>query len=406
MQLPKNTLGLKCGCSNNTNKTSAIMVSFLNENKSRKIDFTDIQIIRIIDDLFNKQNYSPSTKQISELLVRERIFDQKIPPRTIRYRISKLKERGILQRKIPITHERKLGIGESFFIVDENPENRSKFYKVLDDNLAIDWYIPTYGKYNGYYVHTIYSLDSQNHPHRVFQLLKEKRIIGDYINLDLIDYKVFGWNYKYFDTNGKWTWNWAIWKDHLINELKGGTEKKIQFDIEASRINFDYIDVQILKLLYLDDTLPLKQLGMKLKLSESQVGRRIKIMEKKGIIRGYRTGFYPFATSNPFLVKLISNKNMNQIFYHLSKIPYPLTIAYETPSNFAFAIEIPTEEISDFLEAFYSLKSLVDDYMIQFLPKNPNVNIAEGFNFYENDLDTWNKLNKEYAKSIKILQDM
>ncbi len=372
----------------------------------KKYDYIDIQIIRIIDEQFNKLNYSPSTQQISNLLEENGILEYKVPSRTIRYRISKLVEKNIFRRKIPITHERKLGIGESFFIVEENPQNRKKFYEILDENKAIDWYIPTYGKLNGYYIHSIFSLDSHFQPHNVFQLMKEKDIIRDYTYLNLVDYKAFGWNYDYFDINGIWNWEWKIWENYLKDDLRKRKTKLLNFEMEPDRINFDFMDVQILKQLYLDDSLPLKRLGEKLQLSESQVGRRIKLMEQKGIIRGYRTGFYPFANLSPIFILINSKENLNRIITHILEIPYPSTIAFENENKIAVALEIPNNETFKFLNAFYSLKNQIDDYLIQFLPQIPEVNMAEGFNFYEEKENRWNKLNKEYRNTIDHLEKM
>ena len=369
----------------------------------RAFDNIDIQIISTIDEEFNKQNYSPSTKQISEILEKKGIFTQKIPPRTIRYRISKLEEKGILQKKIPITHERKLGIGESFFLVEENPKYRAQFYSIINENAAIDWYIPTYGKYNGYYVHSIYSLDSSNYPHRIFQLLQEKKIIRKYFTLNLVDYKAYSWNFDYFDENGNWSWNWEIWKEHLQNEIKSGKELEIKFDIEPERIDFDVIDIQILRNMYLHENLTPKKLKGILDLSESQIGRRIKAMEQKGIIRGYRTGFYPFTNFTPLLILIETEQNIQQVFYHLLKIPYPQTIALERPGKIGVAIEFPSYEIRDFLDAFYLLKPLLNTYFLQFWPYNPDVNMAEGFDFFDEKTNNFIKLDKEYKKTLKSL---
>ena len=376
----------------------------MTKNKAKDFDNIDLQIIRTIDEQFNKLNYSPSTKQISELLENEGVLNQKIPPRTIRYRISKLEEKGILQKKIPITHERKLGIGESFFIIEENIKQREKFYDIINKNAAIDWFLPTYGKYNGYYIHSIYSLDSKFQPHKIIRLLQEKGIIKDYFVFNLVDYKAHSWNYDYFDEKGNWSWEWRIWEEDLQGESQSGKELQIEFDTKPERIDYDYTDIQILKNLYLDDSITLNKLGERLDLSESQIGRRIKTMEQKGIIRGYSTGFYPFENITPILISINEEKNMQKIFYHISKIPYPITIAFDKPGKFVFVVELPISEIIEFLNAFYSLKPLITSFFMQLWSKNPEVNLAEGFGFFDKESNSWIKLDEEHAKSIKSLE--
>ena len=376
----------------------------MTKNKAKDFDNIDLQIIRTIDEQFNKLNYSLSTKQISELLENEGVLNQKIPPRTIRYRISKLEEKGILQKKIHITHERKLGIGESFFIIEENPKQREKFYDIINKNAAIDWHIPTYGKYNGYYIHSIYTLDSAYQPHRIFKLLQKKNIIKDYFVFDLVDYKAYSWNFDYFNEEGFWTWDWSFWEEELHTELKSGKELQIKFDTKPEKIAYDYTDIQILRNLYQDDSLTFKKLGEILDLSESQIGRRIKTMEQKGIIRGYRTGFYPFENSTPIMVSIEAGKNMQKIFYHISKIPYPLTIAVEKTGRFVFVIETPITEIREFLNTLHLIKPLTLSLFIQLWPKNPEVNLAQGFDFFDKESASWIKLEKEHEKSIKSLE--
>ncbi|NPD88722.1 MAG: hypothetical protein HGN29_08350 [Asgard group archaeon] len=377
----------------------------MTRSKTRNFDNIDLQIIRTIDEQFDKQNYSPATEQISELLEKSGDFDQKIPPRTIRYRIFNLKEKGILQKKIPITHERKLGIGESIFVVEENPKYRTEFYDIIDKNEAIDWYVPTYGKYNGYYLHSIYSLDSSYHPHKMFRLLKEKDIIRDYSALNIVDYKTYSWNFKYFDEDGSWYWNWEIWKRHLQNKIKSGNELVIEFDTEPERMNFDFIDIQILRNMYLLENLPLKKLEAILDLSESQIGRRIKIMEQKGIIRGYRTGFYPFEYFPPLFIVIEAKQNIQQILYHVSKIPYPLTIALDKPGRIGLAIEFPSYEIREFLDAFYLLKPLIDSYFIQLWSKIPDFNIAGAYDLFEEESNSFVKLDKEYERTLSSIEE-
>ncbi|MHA2308919.1 MAG: hypothetical protein ACXABJ_06560 [Candidatus Heimdallarchaeaceae archaeon] len=375
----------------------------MTKTKIKDFDHIDLQIIREIDEQFDNQNYSPSTEQISELLQNSGKIDHKIPSRTIRYRISKLEEKGILQKKIPITHERKLGLGESIIVVEEEPKHRAKFYEILNENAAIDLSIPTYGKYNGYYLHSIFSLDSVYNPHEMFRLLKKKGIIREYFVFNIVDYKTYGWNFDYFDESGNWTWNWEIWKEHLQNEVKSGNELVIEFDTEPERIDFDYIDIQILRNMYVQENLILKNFESILNLSESQIRRRIKKMEQNGIIRGYRTGFFPFMNPPPFFIIIEAEKNFQKVIFHLSKIPYPLSIGLDKPGKIGVAIEFPVHEIREFLDAFYLLKPLLDSYFIQQWSCYPSINIADGYNFFEEESNSFIKLDKEYERSINSL---
>ena len=83
----------------------------MSSRNTKNFDYKDLQIVSAIDRLFNKHKYKISTEKISEVV--------NIPARSIRYRLSKLKEKGLLRQKIPITHERRLGIGEKFIILSD-----------------------------------------------------------------------------------------------------------------------------------------------------------------------------------------------------------------------------------------------------------------------------------------------
>ena len=76
------------------------------------LDDTDIGILSAI------QNYSSkiSTSQLSEQLG--------IPDRTVRYRLTKLREQGLLKPPKLQTYERKIGLGEQLLLLQGIPEKK------------------------------------------------------------------------------------------------------------------------------------------------------------------------------------------------------------------------------------------------------------------------------------------
>lgn len=356
---------------------------------SKLYDYKDIQIVSTLD---KHQESRTSTKVISKEL--------DIPSRSIRYRIAKLKASNILQEKSIITHERKLGIREHFFIIEENPIYRDKFQEILSNNPAFSWYVPSSGKYNGFLVHALNEMKAPNYPLLVMEKMKEKKIIIDFYHFELVDYQEIGWNYDFFSCEGNWTWDWNLWEESI---KKGKIDHKKDFTFEENPplTNLDYLDIQILKYLYLPENITQKELGKKLDFSESQISRRIKSMEQNGIIRGYRTGFKPFTNVYLVLCVIETKNNMKKILDYLYQIPYPKTVAYKNSTTICLGIEIPSEELKGLLNGLHLLHPKIDNYFFQIYLKDPIFNVQNSFDLFDQESNSWLNLVKEYEKTIK-----
>ena len=132
------------------------------------LDPLDLKILHALEQHGTKV----STRELSQLL------DE--PSRTIRYRISKLKEKGIICKAKVQTHERKLGLAEYILIVTSNPSKESALKKVLEEIPAFYYFAPSYGKFEGYFIYSVYPL---NTPRVIIDLaadLQKKEPIEDY----------------------------------------------------------------------------------------------------------------------------------------------------------------------------------------------------------------------------------
>ena len=87
----------------------------------------------------------------------------------------------------------------------------------------------------------------------------------------------------------------------------------------------------------------------------------------------------------------------------MSKIPYPFTIALDKPGKIGIAIEFPVNELREFLDAFYLLRPLLDSYFIQHWSKIPEVNVGEGFDFFDKESNSFSTLDIEYKRTIQSL---
>ncbi|HUT82881.1 MAG TPA: winged helix-turn-helix transcriptional regulator [Candidatus Bathyarchaeia archaeon] len=357
----------------------------------KEFDYTDIQIISILD-----KEHKISTEKISELL--------DIPARSIRYRLQRLREKGIFQKKIIITHERKLGMRESFFFIQENPKYLSQLFEILDVNPAI-WYVPSTGKFSGFYVHTLDIIDLQNQSLNLIKELKKINIIIDYFYSEVIDFVNLEWNFSYFDKEGNWSWTWNFWKEMIQKRIGNNKIKTRKFEETHDKIKFDFLDIQILTNLYTDEIVPLKKIADKLTLSESQISRRIKTMEENGIIKGYRSGFYPFKELMTLDCIIEANTSMDIILDLLKAIPYPCAFVYGKKNQIICEIDLPNDELLDFVNAFYELRPLVDLQFIQIWHKHPQLDPIILYEFFNEEINSWN-FNKYYEKSLKKLESI
>ncbi len=362
----------------------------MSNNYLSELDYNDIRIVSTLDALPHKS----STKRISEAL--------DIPSRSIRYRLTKLKEKGLLKEQTVITHERKLGLRESFIILEENPNYRETFQKIVEKNPALSWYVPTSGKFQGYILHSINAMNVLDYPQQLLVLMKEKGIINDYSHFEIIDYHEFGWNYKYFNKEGKWIWNWKIWEENIRNE--NYSKETVDFEENPKVTNFDHLDIQILKNLILFEGLTKKEMGKKLELSESQIGRRIRSMEQSGIIRGYRTGFAPFSETQTVLCMIKIGDSFEHIVNILKQIPYPKTIAFENRHSIGLGFELPTNEIKGFLNGLHCLRPLLDSYFLQFQLRKPTFNPQISFDLFDKDSNDLGHVVNEYEKSLEQIR--
>ncbi|MHA1211167.1 MAG: winged helix-turn-helix transcriptional regulator [Candidatus Heimdallarchaeota archaeon] len=356
-----------------------------------QLNSKDIQIIKMLES-----HYKISTEKISEKL--------DIPARSIRYRISRLKEKGILSKRLAITHERKLGLREQFIYINEIPSKKCHLLEIFDANPAF-WYVPTTGKYNGFLLHALDPISPLNLPKKIMQDLKKEHLLQDYFIYETIDFLTLGWDFTYFDSLGNWNWEWQIWSD-LIQRAKTDADNRFTFDDALEIITFDQKDIQILNNLYSEEEIPIRKIAESLDLSESQIGRRIKTMQQKGIIKGYRSGFNPFRDLIGIDCFIYPTGSFNRIINLLAKIPYPKSVTFASQQLAVFSVFIPNNEVKDFLNAFDTLKPLLDSYFLQFWHSVPSIDHQDLYEFYETTTNSWSKLTKGYELANLKLKEI
>ena len=357
-----------------------------------KLDNKDLAIVKAID------KYGPkiSTQSLSKIL--------KIPSRTIRYRILKLKEKGFLKPMRISTHERKLGLGENIIILNTNQNKEKDILRLFELIPYIYNYSSTYGKFNGYLARFIFSLKDPNINLDLLKAMEEKGLISDFYIFEIIDYEIKNKNLTFYDPNKGWTWDWDEWYDTIKNSIK--TKSKIfEFKTkEDSKLeDFDYKDILLLKNMFENASIKLKELKNFLNLSETQIGKRIQRLEKKEIIKAY---YYDYS--------LIRSKDLiyfdcffeigeyvNNVLSCLYQLPYDFAIFIESSHKFCISLKLDAVDFKQFLKGFDLLRPLLKSYFFQFTYNQAKSSGNHLYNLYNKKNNSWETPIKDYLSLIK-----
>ena len=357
-----------------------------------KLDKKDLDIVKAIDE------YGPkfSTQSLSKIL--------NIPSRTIRYRIFKLKEKGYLKPLRVTTHERKIGLGENLILLNTNQNKEKDLIRFFEKIPYIYYYNSTYGKFNGYLARFIFSLKVPNINLDLLEAMKEKDIISDFYIFEIIDYKIKNKNLTFYDPNKGWAWDWDKWYDKIKNCLKTKS-KTFEFttmeDIKLE--DFDYKDILLLKNMYENASITLKELKNILNLSETQIGKRIHRLEEKEIIKAY---YYDYS--------LIRNKELiyfycffeieeyvNNVLSCLYQLPYDFAILIESSHKFCISLKLDANDYKKFLKGFDLLRPLLKSYFFQFTYSQAKRNVNQLYDLFNKKTNSWETPIKDYISLIK-----
>jgi Lrp/AsnC family leucine-responsive transcriptional regulator len=219
-----------------------------------KLDLTDKKILAELD-----KNCRISNSRLGKVVNKSR--------EAVKYRIQQLEKSGIIQGYITSINPNKLGyyMFKVYLQLENIPKERERFYEFLKNQKSIYWMGVSDGVFDC--VFAILSKSATEYYNEINNILSKFK--------DLIVRKVLGvmvdtrqYNKKFFtnDTNGKC----IVW---------GG-------DVVDNKI--DELDYKILEILANDARIPIAELARKVNSTIEIVRRRIKNMEEKGIILGYR----------------------------------------------------------------------------------------------------------------------
>ncbi|MHA2424519.1 MAG: AsnC family transcriptional regulator, partial [Candidatus Thorarchaeota archaeon] len=229
-----------------------------------------------------------SAEELYEILGNKDKKKSGYAPRTIRYRLKRLRDEGYLINLYAMTHETKFGMGDSVLVLEESEKSEGRLLEALAE---IPWFYyqgATYGKFTGYLIHAMFSIYEPDGVTRVAEAMKEVGLINNYNYFVNTDYESRRGDFRFFEFNKGWNWDWSQWIRDSEGCIASGDATEIQLDEDQSPIDFDAKDIQLIAELKTESKRTLAELGDIVGLSQSQVKRRITKMENERIIKGYR----------------------------------------------------------------------------------------------------------------------
>jgi DNA-binding Lrp family transcriptional regulator len=351
----------------------------------------DLDILSALEEKGGKV----STKDLSEIL--------DIPARTVRYRLAKLKKAGILVRTYPVTHERRLGLGEHIIAMRETVRGRKLLPKVVDAIPCFYWFSPSYGRYDGFVAQSLYPLSSPNTNRDLLETLKKENLISDYYIFDLVDYGFNRTDLSYFNPISGWEWDSDKWIAQIDKNLKKKKTTSLKLDENPGLVDFDYKDLMILKTLLRDVNTTLKELGKIAGLSETQVAKRIRNLENRDIIKGYKSLIRPFGETMLFQIHLNLKEPGDAVLSSFYQLPFAAYIMMESKTRFCIRFDLPIRNLIGLLKGIDHIRPHVEDYFIQTMHNSRLSASANPFDLYNPETRKWEVRTEQFIETIKSI---
>ena len=311
----------------------------------------------------------------------------KIPDRTVRYRINKLREKELLWPPKLQTYERKIGLGERLLLFQTYPDKEEILTAILDELEPVYYYTQTYGKYQGFMVYIMYPLVTPRIVHEIVQELQNLGIVKDTFVFDLVDYTRKAAEVEPLLPESDW--NLSVWMKKVKKILKKECEIDLGLEEFPKPVDFDLTDIQVITHMVEHPDTTLKEIAERFNLHLSQVHKRVKHLEEHGVIKGIKPAFSPFKKCSGIVLFFKSREHAQKILCAFNELPYEIGIAMESRSHYNIRISIPLEETNEILQSMDLFKKYTDEFFIQFLLQGKSKGYSHLLKTYNNDTGTW-----------------
>ncbi|MFW9910696.1 MAG: AsnC family transcriptional regulator [Candidatus Thorarchaeota archaeon] len=337
------------------------------------LDRTDLDILSALGRLGGKV----STEELAQMPTISK------SPRTIRYRLKRLRDEEYLGQLYAQSHEIKLGLGDCILVMQEAPNSRGALSDALK---SVPWFYyqgPSYGKYNGYLMHAMYSSDDPDAVRRIADELVSLNLVNDYHCFYVTDYESRRGDFRHFEYNKGWDWDSSRWIRESEDCIASGDVTDIKLDYSPKRIDFDAKDILLIRELKAESNRSLRELGQIVMLSDTQVRRRITRLENEGILKGYR--WILKKVEKPLFIYFFMNvtRNTDSILTSFYRMPFPSEIMMESKSSYLIRIRLYGTELIGLLRGITFMRDYLDSHILQIAhdtSESPVVKVDTFFN--------------------------
>jgi len=283
----------------------------------------------------------------------------------VNYRIKTLTKKGIISGTQTFFNASKTGhsIYRVFVRLDSLDHATIKeFHNFFSDSKDVMWFAKLGGKWD--YVIEFFAKNNNDFStilRKSFQRFQE--CIKKYEIIPIL--KIYSYNRKYILNNNK----------NSIFQIGG----KVQ------DIKIDETDQKIIKELSSNSQISNSEIGQKLKLSRNTIKYRIKNLEEKGVIQGYKLFYHPQKVgfqAHKLLISVSSlTKNQEKEFFSFAQQNQNIVFAHKNLGKWNYEYEIETETIDHLQDVIvelrvrfkekildYELFPILHDYRINLFP--------------------------------------
>ncbi len=330
------------------------------------------------------------------------------PGRTIRYRIQRLREKGLLGRVWPQTQDAKIGLGDGGLILDmtERYQNLPREFLFCFPNFYANY--ATYGKYNGCHTGFGYPIGNPQIIERIVRAMKRMNIINDSYTFMTNDFITLAGDFTKYDPVAGWKWNWRDWVKDCEKTLKAGERFPYEFDTNPTQFDYDHKDIEIIaEMKMYGGQLTHKELSKRIDLSETQIGVRLRHLKEAGVLRGYIW----LTEQTPQMVALLTYMELDDpdpvlsCFLHL---PFRREIIIDSADKVAVRLTMNSSDIVHYLKGFEALRPYIRSYFIQ---TSVNLKVVPGgmhgfYHLHNESTGKWEMPVEEYISNLeKFIED-
>ncbi len=324
------------------------------------------------------------------------------PARTMRYRLSILRERGILLPSYIQTNERRIGLGEGILVLQESSGKSDALEELVTEIPLFYWHIPTHGKFDGYLVHMVHDVESQEMVDTIAGAMKDSGFIDDYYFFDIMENEPKCIDFTHYRPEGGWTWDWPAWHRTIREGIKDNADLPFNADRLDTVIECDARDIQILKQLKLNADISTADIAVQVGISIAEVREKLQRLRDESVIRGYKRAYGFVGDLLWFSCFLEMDENPGGILSCFNELPFPGGFLMESNTQFCLRFGFTTADLKGFLEGFKLLRPYLRSYFFQFhLPDRRDSETQDIYAMFDGEKNKWNMPVDDYVAIIQ-----